>query len=64
MYCKNCNVSCFEKPLTRTKPTGQDGEFMCHDCISALYPNKYKEIQNDNHTKVVQDIFDAINSIN
>lgn len=63
MNCIKCNVSMFDKPLSRTKPTGQpDGGWMCQDCMRKHEPDLYKCLKSDGDLDITNDIFNAINS--
>lgn len=62
MNCKNCGVSMFDKPLSRTNPKGQpDAGWMCQDCIKLKEPELYQNLKDDGDLKITNDIFDAIN---
>lgn len=62
MRCIICNVSCVDKPLSRTKPKGQpDGGWMCQDCMKKQEPELYSNLSDDGDLKITNDIFDAIN---
>lgn len=54
----------FDKPLSRTNPVGQpDAGWMCQDCIKSNEPELYKNMKDDGGLKVVNDIFNAVNSV-
>ena len=62
MKCINCNVSCFDKPLSRTNPKGQpNAGWMCQDCIEIKEPELHENLKEDGDLKITNDIFDAIN---
>jgi len=61
MNCKICNISMFDKPLSRTNPTGQsDAGWMCQDCIKHKEPELYQNLSSDGSFKITNDIFDAV----
>lgn len=52
----------FDKPLSRTNPTGQpDAGWMCQDCIKATKPELYKNLKSGGDLKTINNIFDAVN---
>lgn len=62
MKCEKCGVSCFIKPLSRTKPFGQpDAGFMCHDCIKLHHPDIYDKLKDKGELETTNNIFNAIN---
>jgi hypothetical protein len=63
MKCIVCKVSMFDKPLSRTKPTGQpDAGWMCQSCIEKEEPELYKNLNDEGELKMVNTIFDVINN--
>ena len=51
----------FDKPLTRTNPTGQqDAGWMCQPCIKIMEPELYKNLKDDGNLKITNDIFNAV----
>ena len=52
----------FDKPLSRTNPTGQpDAGWMCQDCIKLKEPELYQNLKDDGDLEITNAIFDAIN---
>lgn len=58
MNCIKCKRSVNEHPiiLVRTAPYGQDGEFMCEDCLKKNEPDLYKNHRNSDEGKVIDSI--------
>lgn len=44
MKCVKCGVDLREKPLYRTTPKGQPGQFTCKDCLKGNVPQDVKKI--------------------
>lgn len=62
MKCENCGVLMFDKPLSRTNPTGQpNAGWMCQDCMKREEPELYQNLKDDGDFKITNDIFSAIN---
>lgn len=62
MNCTICDVSFFDKPLHRTRPTGQpDAGWMCEECLNKNEPELHNNLKEDGDFQQTNDISKAIN---
>lgn len=59
--CIICKLSVLDKPLHRTKPTGQpDAGWMCESCIAKHEPDLHASLKADGDIDIVNDIAEAL----